>query len=286
MFPRSLAELIERERLTFWYSVPLALIQLLLRGGIEDRDCSSLRWVLFGGEPFPPKHLARLAELWPHARFSNSYGPAEVNQCTAFHVPAGPVDPHEPIPIGPVWPGAEGLIVGPDDQLVEAGEPGELLIHSRTMMQGYWSRPDLNRHAFYSHDEPAGSKVFYRTGDLVQERADGNLMFLGRKDRQIKVRGYRVELDEIESVLAGTSGVAEAAAVALRDAEGNTSIVAFVRLRDEVEETEAQLRRAASAKLPSYAVPSRIQVLETLPRTGSNKIDRTELKRSYEASLR
>ena len=68
------------KRLTFWYSVPLALIQLLTYGGIEDRDVSSLRWVLFGGEPFAPKYLRRLMELWPQARFSNSYGPAEVNQ--------------------------------------------------------------------------------------------------------------------------------------------------------------------------------------------------------------
>ena len=87
MFPVSLGELIERERLTFWYSVPLALIQLVTHGEIERRDAGSLRWVLFGGEPFPPKYLWQLMELWPQARFSNVYGPAEVNQCTYYHVP-------------------------------------------------------------------------------------------------------------------------------------------------------------------------------------------------------
>ena len=87
MFPVSLGKLIEREKLTFWYSVPLTLVRLLDQGGIEAIDASTLRWVLFGGEAFPPKYLWRLMKLWPQARFSNCYGPAEVNQCTYFHVP-------------------------------------------------------------------------------------------------------------------------------------------------------------------------------------------------------
>ena len=111
MFPIELAGLIERERLTFWYSVPLALIQLVDRGGLEERDLSSLRWVLFGGEPFPPKYLQRLADLLPNARFSNSYGPAEVNQCTYFHVPHPPRDDGESIPIGAVWQNTDGVVL-------------------------------------------------------------------------------------------------------------------------------------------------------------------------------
>ncbi len=100
MFPVSLGELIERERLTFWYSVPLALIQLVTHGEIERRDARTLRWVLFGGEPFPPKYLWKLMELWPQARFSNVYGPAEVNQCTYYHVPPSDKGADGPIPIG------------------------------------------------------------------------------------------------------------------------------------------------------------------------------------------
>ena len=99
MFPASLGEMIERERLTHWYSVPLALTQLLTGGGLEERDCSALRWVLFGGEPFPPKQLEELMKLWPNARFSNSYGPAEVNQCTFYHVPRHRKNPEDATPI-------------------------------------------------------------------------------------------------------------------------------------------------------------------------------------------
>ncbi|MEM7587323.1 MAG: amino acid adenylation domain-containing protein [Acidobacteriota bacterium] len=282
MFPLSLAELIESERLTFWYSVPLALIQLLEQGEIEGRDLSSLRWVLFGGEPFAPKHLARLAELWPHARFSNSYGPAEVNQCTAYHLPSGPLDVEQPIPIGPVWPGAEGLIVSADDQEVAPGEVGELLIRAPTMMRGYWARPDLNQRAFYRQDLFEDfDKVFYRTGDLVRDPGDGNLLFLGRKDRLVKVRGYRVELDEVEAVLNALPDVAEAGAVAVRGDDGQATLCAAVLPREGATLDAAELRRGAAKRLSPYAVPSRIEVRTSLPRTGSGKIDRKALKQEF-----
>jgi len=285
LFPRRLAELIERERLTFWYSVPLALMQLLERGALEDRDLSSLRWVLFGGEPFPPKHLARLAALWPHARFSNSYGPAEVNQCTAYHVPPGPIDPEIPIPIGRPWPGAEALIVDEEGHRVAAGGSGELLIRSSTMMRGYWARPDLNRVAFLRQALfPDYDQVYYRTGDLVREREDGNLLFLGRRDRQIKIRGYRVELEEVEAVISSLPGVAEAAAVDVRDDDG-VVIVAAVILDVSAAPDVDTIRRGAAARLSSYAVPSRIDIRATFPRTGSGKADRPALRAEYRSAI-
>ena len=279
MFPRSLAALIERERLTFWYSVPLALIQLLEQGALEEHDLSSLRWVLFGGEPFAPKHLARLAQLWPGARFSNSYGPAEVNQCTAYHVPEGPIDVDQPIPIGPVWPGAEGWIVDDQDRTVEPGEAGELLIRAPTMMRGYWSRPELNQRSFVHRELfPGFEKRFYRTGDLVRDRGDGNLIFLGRRDRLVKVRGYRVELDEVEAVLGALPEVAEVGVVDVRDAADQVSLVAVVLLGEGADVGPGTLRRGAAQKLPGYALP-RVEVRDALPRTGSGKIDRTALRR-------
>mgnify|MGYP001826094874 CR=1 FL=1 len=275
MFPVSLAALIESEKLTFWYSVPLALIQLLTHGGIESRDASSLRWILFGGEPFPPKYLRRLMDLWPQARFSNSYGPAEVNQCTCFHLPPGRIVDDQPVPIGTVWEGAEGLVVDDDDQVVAPGESGELMVRAPTMMRGYWGRPDLNDSSFLVQEPVQGfRKVFYRTGDLVREGTDGLLVFLGRKDRQIKIRGYRVELDEVENVLASLEEVTEAAAVAGRDEAGNAVVMAAVQLNSGAMINVGELRQRAAERLATYAVPGPLRIVPSFPRTGSGKIDR------------
>ncbi len=281
LFPRRLAQIVEEERLTFWYSVPLALIQLLDRGALEDRDCSSLRWVIFGGEPFPPKHLARLAALWPQARFSNSYGPAEVNQCTAFHLSAADVDADRPVPLGDLWAGAEGLLIGDDGNEVGDGQPGELWVAAPTQMKGYWGRPDLDAEAFVAR----GGRRFYRTGDLVRRGEDGLLEFHGRLDRQVKVRGYRVELDGVEALLCQQDGVAEAAAVAVRAQAGEGEIFAAVLAEDGAALDGAALRRILTTVLPPYAVPRRVDVRSSLPRTGSQKIDRPALAREFAQAL-
>ncbi len=277
--PASLSQLIQDERLTIWYSVPFALIQLLLRGLLEQRDCRSLRWVLFGGEPFPPKYLQAVRQLWPQAAFSNVYGPAEVNQCTYYNIPPDAQLTDEPIPIGNIWHDVEGLVVDENDVAVGRNEPGELLIRAATMMRGYWNQPDLNASAFYRRPAVNGnSEVFYRTGDLVQQRDDGNLMFLGRKDRQVKTRGYRVELDEVEATLAAHGLVEEAAAYVIPGDDGGQLIEAAVVLKNDNGMAVRELHDYCLQKLPPYAVPADISLLRGFPRTTSGKIDRRALR--------
>jgi acyl-coenzyme A synthetase/AMP-(fatty) acid ligase len=285
--PASLSKPMETERLTIWFSVPFALIQLLLRGVLEARDLSSLRWVKFAGEPFPTKHLRALMAQWPHARFSNAYGPTEVNVVTFYHVPPLPEDSDEPIPIGGMCPNAEGLVVDDDDQEVTPGEVGELLVRAPTMMRGYWGRPDLNQKVFYRQSIfPDYEVVFLRTGDLVRLREDGkNYDFLGRKDRQVKTRGYRVELDEVEAALLAHSGVEEAAVFAVPDGEGSQQVQAAVIPRRDTEPTLADLKKHASGLLPWYAVPVQIDVMRSFPRTSTGKIDRRRLREQAIAKL-
>lgn len=285
----SLSQLIESQRLSIWYSVPLALIQLLTRGVLDQRDLSSLRWVLFGGEPFPPKHLYALMERWPHARFSNVYGPAEVNQCTFFHLPplGGDHEEHsgtlQPIPIGEIWDETEGLVLGENDNISEDG-PGELVIHSPTMMRGYWGRPDLDERAFYTVPGDGDSeRVYYRTGDLVRRDSDGQLLFLGRKDRQLKVRGYRVELDDIEHTLALHPSVEEAAAFPVRIAEEVQHIAAAVTQKADADTEPGELLEYLAGVLSWYAVPKTIEIVTSFPRTTSGKIDRRRLQALAEA---
>ena len=152
------------------------------------------------------------------------------------------------------------------------------------MMRGYWNRPDLNAGAFYRRAVDASYEdVFYRTGDLVQLQDDGNYKFLGRKDRQIKTRGYRVELDEIEAVLLSHAKVEETAVFPVTDGEGSNRIEAAVILKREAVSTAADVECHVRARLPWYAVPGKIAIVDAFPRTSTGKIDRSTLQQQAAA---
>lgn len=277
LFPATLSQMMEKEKLTIWYSVPLALIHLLQRGVLEDRKLDSLRWVLFGGEPFPAKHLHSLMKLWDKAVFSNVYGPAEVNQCTYFHLSEFP-GRDDAIPLGHVWNNTEVLIVDNNDLEVVDGDTGELLVRTATMMKGYWGKPELTQKAFYRREKfPNAAEIFYRTGDLVWQNRDGQLMFAGRKDRQIKIRGYRIELDEIESVLISHSYIIETAVYNLKDGD-EQFIEAIVVLNEQGRETEENIKEFLAARIPAYALPRKVHFSNKIPRTPAGKIDYKQLK--------
>ena len=285
LFPVRLAELVERERLTFWYSVPLALVQMLLHGELLRRDFSPLRWVLFGGEPFPPKYLHQLMEALPQARFSNVYGPAEVNQCTFYHVPRSGIPDDRPVPLGQVWDGAEGRILDTEDRPVKPGETGELMIRSSTMMEGYWGNRELTERSLYSEEPfPGFTRRFYRTGDLVSTDENGVLHFHGRKDRQVKIRGYRVELDEVENIAGSLEAVREAAVVLVEEPDGRKELLVAALLKDGCVLTESDMKKQLAERLSSYAVPGRVCFPDVLPRTTSGKIDRRRLALEFLAS--
>jgi amino acid adenylation domain-containing protein len=278
--PADLGRLMQREKLTVWYSVPFALMQLMERGNLDRLDLAALRWILFAGEVFPTKHLRRLVESLPHVRFSNLYGPTETNVCTAYHLPAVLPESDDAIPIGPPCSNIESLIVDDANQPVADGEAGELLIRGGVVMRGYWGRPDLNDRGFYRRRVFDGhyEDVFYRTGDLVERLGDGNLKYLGRKDRQIKTRGYRVELDEVESAMLSSPAVDEAAAFTVPDGAGSNLIAAAVTAADGAALTGDAVVEHVSRLLPSYAVPVVVHVLGQFPRTSTGKINRRELE--------
>ena len=272
--PASLAQLIEKEKITVWYSVPLALMQMLQGGNLENRDMSALRWVIFAGELFPTKHLRNLMNTWTHARFSNAYGPTETNVCTVYNLPEIPKT-DAPISIGKTWGNTEMLILNSAEK---EDKTGELLIRSATVMQAYWGRPDLNAKAFYKKENSCGvEQKFYRTGDLVKQESDGNLSFLGRKDRQIKTRGFRVELDEISAALLKHESVEEVAVYTKKDAEDQNQIEAVLILKDESSITEEDLQIHLKQHLQWYAIPQKLLITKEFPRTPTGKIDLKKL---------
>ncbi|HLY24648.1 MAG TPA: amino acid adenylation domain-containing protein [bacterium] len=283
VFPAQLAELIERERITIWYSVPSILTLLLLHGRLRAGRLPSLRHVIFAGEVFPTKHLRRLMALLPHAEFTNLYGPTETNVCTYYRVPPLPEDQTAPIPIGRAIANVEVFAVNDDGRRAARGEVGELHVRGDTVAYGYWGNAEGTARAFIEHPFGATAERVYRTGDLVQETPDGDFLFLGRRDHQIKSRGYRIEIGDIEAALHSHPQVAACAVIAVPDDVVGSRLKAFV-VPQQGPLTDGELARFSATLLPKYMVPESFTFLETLPQTSTGKVDRGALAAALKAT--
>lgn len=274
--PLRLAPVIAEGDISVWYSTPSVLRLLVEHGGLERHNAASLRLILFAGEVFAPGHLRRLQIAWPGRRYFNLYGPTETNVCTFYEVigevPADRVDPY---PIGKPITGDQTLVLDPEGRPLSSGAEGELVVHGGTVMVGYWSRPELDERAFHVDAE---GRRWYRTGDVVHENEDGDYVFLGRRDRMVKRRGYRVELGEIEAALYRHPHVREAAVVAAADAEDDVRVRAFVCWGDAKPPSTIVLKRFCADNLPLYMVPDRFTFLSELPKTSTDKVDYVRLK--------
>jgi amino acid adenylation domain-containing protein len=280
LFPRNLADFIENEQITVWYSVPSALTQLVLHGELQRHRFANLCKILFAGEVFPVKYLRQLQACLPHARYYNLYGPTETNVCTYHVIPEIAPDREEPFPIGKACANAEVFAVTDRQELARPGEVGELYVRGPGLAKGYWGLPERTREAFFANPigTPLGQATVYRTGDLVKQDADGNYLFLGRRDDRIKSRGYRIELGEIETVLNSHSQVEEVAVVPIPDEETGNLIKAFVVARNGCEVTRAQLEGYCAERLPKYMLPRIIEFRSALPKTSTGKIDKRLLR--------
>ncbi|HTS97126.1 MAG TPA: amino acid adenylation domain-containing protein [Streptosporangiaceae bacterium] len=284
-FPVSIAKWLDAERISVWYSVPSVLTLLASYGGLRRFGLPGLRVVIFAGEVFPPKHLARLMEELPHPRYLNWYGPTETNVCTAFEVPAGGADAG-PVPIGKAIANTEVFAVTSDGGRVSApGEEGELYVRGPSLMCGYWRQPAKTSQVL--GPSPLGGpreEVVYRTGDLVTLEPDGNYAYLGRLDSMVKVRGYRVELGEVEAALYRHPAIREAAVLPVPDELLGSRLRAVITAATGEGEAggAADLTREdvldhCRQWLPGYMVPDVIDFREALPRTSTGKVDRAGL---------
>jgi L-proline---[L-prolyl-carrier protein] ligase len=278
-FPIRLARWIEANRITLWYSVPSVLTLLLLRGRLDAVDLSRLRLVLFAGEVFPVRYLGPVMRALPHAAFANLYGPTETNVITCYRVPSAPVEDADPIPIGRPCSGADLLVINDaGETVVAAGDTGELCARGPTVARGYWGDGERTAQRFVDVGSIDGvTERMYRTGDVVMFDPDGNYRLVGRRDRMIKSRGYRIELDEIEIVLNAHPWIEEAAVVAVPDEMIGNRILGFVAPSKGAALAAGDVRDHCLQKLPRYMVPERFALLDRLPRTSTGKIDRVHL---------
>jgi len=260
--PRML-DRIRGKRITVWYSVPSALVLMLDHGDLAARGASTLRVVFFAGEVFAIKHLRRAMAALPQARFFNLFGPTETNVCLAHEVSSPPAEDALAIPIGRPSCGDEVAILDERGQPVADGEVGELFVDGPTVMLGYWNG-----------GQRVPARRPYPTGDFVARQsggADGELMYHGRRDHMVKIRGFRVELGEVEAALAGHPGIREAVAFAVGGR------LAAAVLPSDAELSVLAIKRHCAGRLPPYMIPSEVRIFTELPRTSSGKIDRVRV---------
>jgi amino acid adenylation domain-containing protein len=277
--PYALLALLARERIERLF-LPYVALQAIAEAVAAGGEMpSTLRDVITAGEQLRVTPAIRaLFMALPDGVLHNHYGPTETHVVTAHELSGDPATWPELPPIGRPLPHVRVRLVDAALRAVAAGAEGELLLGGDCLAAGYIHRPELTAERFIELD---GAR-WYRTGDGVRDDGDGVLAYLGRLDEQIKLDGYRIEPAEIEAVLCRHSAVAEAAVVAVGDAQSRRLVANVVPRDAQVDDAtlSAQLRAHCDAQLAAYLVPRVFIMLPALPLTASGKIDRRTLARS------
>ncbi len=253
------------------------LFRSLLLADPAPTALAALRHVLLAGEPLQPADVRRWVERFgSRIALTNLYGPSETTM-VKFSYRVGPQDGEgSSIPVGEPMPGARAIVVDDHGRPCPPGKLGEIWIRTAYRSLGYLGQPELTRAVFI--DNPFSNQpgdIVYRTGDLGRVREDGLFEVVGRRDQQVKVRGVRLELGPIESLLAAHPAVNEAVVVARTDSEGDSFLCAYVALAEAVD--PETLRAHLASQLPNPMIPSLFLVLPALPRTLTGKVDRRAL---------
>ncbi|MBL8000652.1 MAG: amino acid adenylation domain-containing protein [Flavobacteriales bacterium] len=262
------AQYIRAQRITQWFAVPSLAVLIHRQRSLKDGAFPSLRCSAFCGEPLAETIARSWSASCAGGRVINLYGPTETTiAITAYELPQGDARSHHGVlAIGRPFPHATIAVVDAEDH---EAEEGELLLRGPQVAMGYWNDPERTAASFVQR---AGDGPWYRTGDRVRRGADGDLLFLGRMDQQVKVRGYRIELEEVDQALRTTSGAAFAHTIAHPVVDGvATGLVAFLPAPATIpaEDLRARLGRL----LPDHMVPARFLFIDKVPTTTSGKVD-------------
>ncbi len=232
-------------------------------------------WV--GGDVVPAAAVQQLHKHCPETLVCNGYGPTETTTFATCYAASDPQKLTTSVPIGRAMDNHQVYVLDSSFKPVPVGVPGELFIAGDGVARGYLGRPDLTAERFVPVPFGSFGGRMYRTGDRVRWREDGQIEFLGRTDQQVKLRGYRIELVEIEAALLCCSGVGQAAVIVREDRNGEKRLVAYAVPASGHSIQSAQLREALVGTLPNYMVPAFIMVLTALPVNSNGKLDRKAL---------
>jgi len=282
IFPARVMEFLSRQAISFIFWVPTIMVNISNQDLLGQFDLSALRTVFFAGEVFPMKHLNRWRRALSGARFVNLYGPIEITvDCTYFILDRDFRD-NDPLPIGFPCRNTDILILNEDNQPCATGEHGELCVRGSSLAMGYWNDPVNTAKAFVQN--PLNTRYpepIYRTGDVVYRNERGEIMYVGRRDFQIKHMGYRVELSEIEYQVLAIEGIANACVLYNRDKKEIT----LVYETDGGAPEPAAIRRELAEVFPKYMLPTAFHQRKELPRNANGKIDRNLLQVELERTV-
>ena len=270
--------LLEDYTLTFALMTP-STIQYLLPY-MKDIHLPEMRYSLFCGEALPLSNTQAWAKCIPNARIDNVYGPTEDTIfCTAYTYcrDGNNVEHNGILSIGTSMTSGKVIILDEDNCEIHDSKVGELCLSGNQLTDGYWQNPDKNAEAFFLYTDPETGRTtrYYRSGDLCFYGEGGNILFVGRKDSQVKVNGYRIELGEIEHHARQLMPNTNLLVMAFANALGNTELAMFIERQDVDTQT---LTEHLKTILPPYMIPARMVCLPAFPVNASNKIDRNKLK--------
>jgi len=274
LFPLKLPEYLEEHQVTSIFWVPTVMINVANAGALEGRTLPHLKNVAFCGEVMPNTQLNIWRKALPHCAYANLYGPTEITDVCCYYKVDRPFENHEPLPIGRACENMRVLILTDDGRAAGVGETGELCVIGTGVALGYWNAPEITAKVFVQN--PVNKNYperMYRTGDLARWDEEGLIQFLGRKDSQIKLKGNRIELGEIETAAMCLPGVENACA--LFD-EPNQQIVLFAESSQKMNLRQVKL--VLKQYIPQYMMPGKLVVMEHLPHTANDKIDRVRLR--------
>ena len=271
--PVPLLEYIKYNKINTIFWVPSALIVVSKLKAFRNVDLSdTLKRVLFCGEVMPNKQLNIWRKFLPNVTYANLYGPTEITDACTYYIGDREFSDDEPLPIGIPMSNTDILVLNDEDKLVTDDEVGELCVRGTSLAMGYYNNPEKTRSAFVQNPlNKAVPEIIYRTGDLVRYNEYREIIYISRKDFQIKHLGHRIELGEIETAI---SSLEEVTLNCCLYDEKNQNIVLFVDAqvdRDYIKERIEKL-------VPEYMIPGKVIYLENMPINANGKIDRIKLK--------
>ena len=276
-FPVRLIEYLNEYKINTVCWVVSALTQISSLGALETVKPQYLTKVAFGSEVFPRTQYDLWRAALPEAAFYNLYGPTEATGMSCYWRADRALAEDEPIPVGRPFDNTDILLLTEDGRRAGQGETGEICMRGTCLTMGYYNNPEKTAEVFTQNPlNPHYPEQIYRTGDVGRYNEYGELVFVCRKDSQIKHMGHRIELGEIEAAAAKCEGVRRACCV--YDAEGKRIVLYYVG-----ETGQNELLRALGAYLPRYMLPSVLSRLDTMPLTDNGKLDRRTLKSWAEA---